>query len=287
MPAGIFGVPQDNKTIIPSQQGEYYSDSFHKRNMKRVSYGTLSEYRSPSDAIEMSIHLGKSQATIKDNYISVVVEAESFDEAFQKVKNELDRFCQHLSLKQRRIITYKNVIIEDDTGKAYTVGGSIVGLSVTMYNLKNLRQNITEVEKYHTIIDERLQKALDYYEQALLLYEKRQQIAEISSRFYMQIIASVYINLAKAVSTVLGDKRIDKDHKFRYKRLGIDEEFYKVKVRQIHKLRNNYGVAHYSLDDNKIKEIEDKYGESIQTVVDIIIRYRDYLSQHESDNDPI
>ena len=47
-------------------------------------------------------------------------------------------------------------------------------------------------------------------------------------------------------------------------------------------LRDNYDVAHYSLNPNSLKEVEKNYGIAVKIAITIIKKYRDFLNSKKS-----
>ncbi len=80
----------------------------------------------------------------------------------------------------------------------------------------------------------------------------------------------------KAASTVIGDPTIDKDYRSRYRQLGIEKEFFETRIEVARKLRNDYDVAHYRLDAERLGFVEGNSA-LVKEVAERIIR--DYL-QH-------
>jgi hypothetical protein len=101
----------------------------------------------------------------------------------------------------------------------------------------------------------------------------------------MLLIASVFLNLWKAISVIVGDPNEDSDYQRRYKKLNLDYGFFKTKIEKIRYLRNTCDVAHYSLTEESLKEIEVNFGEADSTVTEVLRRYREYLlNQSPKDN---
>jgi hypothetical protein len=58
--------------------------------------------------------------------------------------------------------------------------------------------------------------------------------------------------------------------------IGLDST-YKPKIDRLKELRDDYDVAHYSLSDDSLKEVEKSYGEAVNIASDILQQYREYL----------
>ena len=279
-PAGHFGVPQDGVTVLDGTVGgEYSGDTYHTATMKRVGYGSLPEYRAGEEAVDLTFSLGNSRVHIRDNFAFFETEATTYREAYDRAETGLHKFLQHLSLSHGVLFKYQPLMIESSEGNVYPIPMYTTMGTVTVYDLDRLRQNLLEADRCYYLSDQRLERALEYLTHALFLFEMRTQVATPLSGHYTMLVASVFLNLWKAASAVVGDrsKREDSDYKSRCIRLGFDEEFIKTKIDKIRKLRNDYDVAHYTLDDERIHEIEMNLGEAGAIVIEILRRYRQYL----------
>ena len=277
-PSGPFGVPQEGMTVLRGQAGEYVGDTYHTNTMTRVGYGALPEYRSDDEAIRMTFVLEQARISLRDNFLFLEIESASPQEASDQSMRIVNNFLRHLSLSRGQLFTAETLIIESD-GKVFPVPRYVRIAHVTHYNLEQLKLGIEEAESYYFLADQRLSRALEYYEQALLLFAKREQIAQPLSRNYGQVIASVFLNLWKALSVVVGDpsRPEDSDYQSRYKKLGFDYTFFKDKIEKVRDLRNSYDVAHYSLSEQDINEVDANFGIAHEVTAEVLQRYREYL----------
>jgi hypothetical protein len=276
-PAGVFGVPEEGGTVLPARPGSYPGAPIHTGTLTIVGHGTLSEYRQENQAIALLLHLGNIEGRIQDNFMFLQVEASTSHEGYDTVVDVLERFLQHLSVSQRRPFMYKPLIIESEDGKLYPVPKVLSLGSVTHYHLEQLSKDIQEAEAACFLEDAVLDRALQYFEHALLLNEKRGQIAPTLSRHYRYLISAVFLNLWKAVSVIVGDPSHDRDYQRRYRQFGFDYQFFTSKIQHLNSLRNSYDVAHYSLDENLLKEVDDNVGEAQNIASEVLRRYRDYI----------
>ncbi len=278
-PSGPFGVPEDGRTVVPSAPGEYIGDSYHARSMTKVGHGTLSQYRHPDEAIRESFEVASVQVRVQDNFAFLKVDAETPGGAYDKGQMVLEVFLQHLAVDQRRPFSYEVLYAESEDGKTYPPPRLVTMTSVTMYNLGSLRESIRKAQRFASIDDDRLQRALQYFEHALFLYEARNEISNMFSRHYRYLISAVFLNLWKSVSTIVGDPSVDRDYQSRYKKLGLDQAFFEQKIERLRTLRNDYDVAHYHISPERAKEIERNYGEAVSITSEVITYYREFLLQ--------
>lgn len=95
---------------------------------------------------------------------------------------------------------------------------------------------------------------------------------------YKSLIASVFLNIWKAVSAVVGDPSQDADYQRRYRELSLTDDFFQTRIESMRKLRNDYDVAHYTLDAGRLAQIEQEFGQSQVTTREVIGRYRERLT---------
>ena len=280
-PSGAFGLPELQKTILPSKPGKYYGDEFHTKTFVRTGYGSLPKYRKEEEAINLSLDFGDTKGSIRDNFIKIILDSDNSSNAYEIATNTLDKFLQHLAVSQKRVFTAKPLIIESENGKIYQVPQYLTISSVTIYDLERLSKDIKECQSLCFLDDERLNKALKYFEHAKILYEKRNEIADPLSRHHRYLISSIFLNLWKSVSTIIGDPSRRKDgYQKRYREIGFDIN-YKSKIDRLKDLRDDYDVAHYNLSEESIDEVEKSFGEAENITAEILNQYRKHLTQNK------
>jgi hypothetical protein len=280
IPGGPFGVPQDGVTILRGEAGkQFVGDTYHTATMIRVGWGSLPEFRADNEAIKRSFRLGDTQARINDNFLFIELETDSEREAYARAAHQVGTFLKNLSLNQGGLFTVRPLIIETDDGRIFPVPKYSTLGTVTVYSLDQLARNIDEALKYQELSDQRLERAVLYWSHARFLFGKRMEIADPLSEHHTLLISSIFLNLWKAVSTIVGDpsKSADSDYQRRYRRLGFDYGFFRTKIEKIRELRNNYDVAHYSMSEEAIQQIESNFGEADNTATEVLKRYRDHL----------
>jgi len=277
LPGGPFGVPEPGRTILPGRAGTFHGDMIHTATMTRVGYGALSEYRSDDSAINQPVHIGSLEGSIRDNFLTVEVTAENHTAAFSSATAAVDRFLQHLSVGQNRLFEYRPLVIQSKEGRSYR--GPFVGTlaSVTHYHLDSLKLDIESSQRFCDLADERLFRAMGYFEHALFLFEKRAEVAPIMSRHFGYLIAAVFLNLWKAVTTIVGDPSRPKDgYQRRYRDLGFGEDF-KARLDHLKTLRDAHDVAHPTLNKALLEQVEAAVGEAKNIAADVLRKYREQL----------
>ena len=272
LPPGPFGVPEDGRTVLPAQAGTYAGDAFHGALGIRAGYGALSRYRPDEEAIAADFELAGHPSQLRDNFLRVEVSADDHGGALALARDSVDSFVQHLGVAVGRSIIAVPLFVEGPNGDDRPAHTPFMLASVTMYNLRSLREQIGVAAKAAALTDDRLARAIGYFQHALWLFEQRAGIPNPYDSNSRLLIASVFLNLWKAASTVVGDPSTDGDYQRRYRELGFDHGFFKTRIEPLRRLRNDYDVAHYHLDPTAIEVVERQFGEASETVREILSR---------------
>ena len=276
-PPAVFGLPEKGVTVVAGAAGPIYSDSIHSATGVRAGYGTLPQYRQAAAAIDESLVLEGLRASLKDNFLVITIDALDHRQAQQKGTQVVDRFLQHLSVSAGRVFASRLLICDSESGQTYRIPILVGLVNLTAYNLEAMVSSIKEAERCAPVVDQRLDKALEYFEHAQLLYERRSSIADTMSRHFTRLVATVLLNHWKAVSTIVGDPSVDRDYQSRYRQLGFDQQFFKNRIEVLRNLRNEYDVAHYSLATDDLAKVEAEVGQAQQTAIQVIKKYREGL----------
>lgn len=280
-PTGIFGLPEGRRTVLPIP-AQYESDLYIELptgdRFRKVAWGSLSAYRSPESKLSEPLDFGEVKGRIEDNYVTLTVESDDADQAKAKLVNSVDRLLQHLALKYNVPLSFNGVSMKDENDNWYpirTVRMNVV--SFRAYNLDELRNEVQEVQAYVGLDDERLDRALTYFEHAIWLFEQRSQQGDLRSRHAAQVASTIFLNLWKAITTIVGDPD-EKDYQSRYKKLGLDYSFFKDGIDKVTRMRNTLDVAHYHLDPTVIAQVDQAIGEAVAVAREVIARYREFLN---------
>lgn len=276
-PAAPFGVPEDGMTVLPPGTGEYFGASYHTDTLTRVGYGALSRYRQEDEAIRLEAALGNVEARVHDNFVFLDVDAPSHRHALQLILARLESWLQHLSLNQGRLYTYTALILESEDRHTYPLPKFQIIANVTHYHLNSLAEDLKAAAAAHDVGDKRLRRALQYLEDAYLMFEKRSALAPVTSPQHTRLIAAAFLSLWKAAASIVGDPSVDRDYQRRYRELGYDQQFFETQLEPLREMRNVWDVAHYSLDTTAIDAVEKQFGDAQRIVTDVLKRYRSLL----------
>lgn len=280
-PSGAFGLPQDGVTVVSGPR-EGTGDIYRRigPDFVRAGYGELSEYRRPEDALCLSIRLPGAHVKIRDNFASVSLEATDTGEAMRAAISTLDKYLRHLMIEEPRPFSVKPLFAETDDGQAARAPfGSTTLANVTGYDLAALREHMEEAATFADLVDERLDRALDYFSHALFLYSKRMGIAGPFSPHQKFLVSSVFLNFWKAATAIIGDPALRKDRfQRRFVDIGLPKAF-RSRIERLKKLRDDFDVAHYSLDEDRTQHLEENVAEAQNICRDVISQYRVFLGQ--------
>lgn len=286
-PSTPFGLSVRDWPVIRAKKGDKLGDTNKMSDLKRVDYGQKSDDRSDGEGLNLAVDLNGRCVHFKDNQVNIEIEAPDMYQAHEIAIREFDLFIGNLSSIYQRFFSYRAIAIEDENGNI-TELPIPVNMKATIYDLDHLSSKILEASTYQEISDEKLLRSLQYLRLALFELDERKRIMPIVTTFERKgvrdwFLSSIFLNLWKALSTIVGDPSKDKDHQRRYKSLGLNYDYYLSKIKKAHDLRNDYDVAHYSLDEEKITMVDKNISEVIETAITVISRYRDYLRKKESE----
>jgi hypothetical protein len=174
------------------------------------------------------------------------VKANDRSEAIQLATDALDGFLQHMSVHMRLTFSAKFILGLTTKGQAFTAPPRF-DFANTTYNLDQLKKAVEDAQRYVSLQDEQLLRSLQYFEHASWLFERRNRLADFGSRHFTFLISSIFLNLWKAASVIVGDPSVDRDYQRRYRDLGLDRQFFRDRIESLRELRNNVDVAHYRL----------------------------------------
>jgi hypothetical protein len=268
-PAAMFGLPQDHHTVLPSGPQRIESAAYHRSGV-RASWGTLSRYRSEGDKVAATFSIGGCAADLTDNFLRIHVTADAHTDALDTAGALADRFAECLGLYSSHVVVAKAILVESDVGDA-TPARTMFPLGwTTTYDLAALRTNIDNAAAAADLSDERLARALRYYHHGMWLFEQQAKLADPFSIDGSMLISSVFLNLWKAASALVGDPTKDKDHQTRHRALGFDDEYFRTRIKPLRDLRNESDVAHYSLRGHDLAQLDAVIGAAANVVQELL-----------------
>jgi hypothetical protein len=275
-PSGMFGVPEDGKTIYPSSPTgasyEIVGPALDTLTGNPMGYGTLSKYRDVS--LSDDIILAEASLHFQDNYAFLNLTATDDAQALQRGVELVSRFCSFLSFNCGSYCSAE-LLQATTERRRLLLPKAVQLLALRTYNLSGLSSQIADATAAANVPSNPvLDKAVAYFYHALLMSE--QQITNPLSTHSKLMISEVILNYYKAVSTIIGDPSVDNDYQSRYKRFGIPKPLWDDAER-LRKLRNEHDIAHYRPDLGALENIQQHRGFASATAQAIIKAYIRWL----------
>lgn len=249
-PAGCFGLPDGNKVVIPADPNgrEVFGPAFDPRTSQLVSHGTLSQYRTPEQSLNLSLKSRGLVLSISDNFLSVAVDAQHAQVAADKALTYMEVLLQSLTAMYGERFSASVLSVQDAAGAAQParIGDvNIHYMKVMAFNAEELRDRFSMATNWAATADSAAKKALFYFEHACLLNEFAETlITSLPHASFSRALA--FLQLFKALTTIVGDPSSNRDYQRRCKRLGLARDFWQLRVRPLYDIRNDEDVAHYS-----------------------------------------
>lgn len=250
-PPGLFGLPEGERVVVPATPKPRHlkGSVLDTRSGKIVAHGTLSQYREEDQAASGQVDMAGFLLSLQDNFLEVIVEdADGAQSAADRSLVYVDTLLQSLSAMYGERFSAALLVSEDDAGVQQQVRANprnIRLMAVTVYNNQELSERFARAAAWAAVVDDVAHKALFYFEHACLLNEFSQTLS-LSSPHAAFSRASAFLQLFKALTTIIGDPSSDRDYQSRCKRIGLQKDFWQTKAKPLYDIRNDADVAHYS-----------------------------------------
>lgn len=260
-PPSYFGLPEGAKTVIKAEPGrELMSAVLDTHSGNLVRYGTFSEYRTEAEGVALKRQIADGTLEVWDNYFQISVEAADSLGAKSKTDATLSRLLRFLMAEQGDFFRATFVQTEDESGRSLPVvrPARLPLVHATFYNLHELVTRIERAAARAHLADERLDKALLYYEHARFLFNARGYAAQDGVHDSL-LITSAYLHLWKCIAVLLGDPGTDGDYQSRHKQFGLPKDYWSTTIQPLYEVRCEYDVAHYSLSPDALHKVEGAF----------------------------
>ena len=249
-PPAYFGLPDGEKVVVPATPAgqEVVTPVIDTWTGRIASHGTLSKYRLPPEAMTMDLRQESLQFTCHDNFATLTVDASGAQSAYNTATTAIDLFTQALTVQFGDRFTSEYLGIEDEHGTPLRIARPFqVSLGTTaFYNLHELRDRLTTAFGWTLSADPKSRKALLYFEHACILKDVAATLPPMGPHAgFTQALA--FLQLFKALVTIVGEPGKDRDYQSRFVSLGLPASFYEERVKPLYLIRNDEDVAHYSL----------------------------------------
>lgn len=265
-PPGPFGLPDGDRVVVSTMEGgrEIVGPAIDTRTGQVASHGTLSQYRSPEQAVDLSIASHTSELTLTDNYLRLSVDADSAQDAVDTAIPLADRLSQALSALHGTRFSATYLSTEDKLGNPQPVRArpqQLLRFEVTVFNTAELCDRVRTAFAWAENADAPARKALLYFEHACLLQEYSSTLQPLSTHAsFTQALA--FLQLFKALTSIVGEPGTDRDYQRRSATLGLAADFWQTKVKPLYTVRCEEDVAHYSREMPEPGVFLRRYGEA-------------------------
>lgn len=296
-PSGLFGIPQDDMTVLPvNYEYKYEFMELVSGTKVHIGHGTVSRYREWHEKLNLGLSLDGINAELHDNHLLLTLEADTTREAERKSHELMDWLMLNLMLNgaSKYRYYYKLLSIHSESGMeaALPLKPPMWGRYHMFYDLDELRSRFFGTVSYSNIIDEHLMKAFRYYDHGIEMIDRLPNPLQLSEfeKFNTQLMSvSAFLNFWKAITTILGDPNPKSDGKpvyeSRYKEYGILEDFFNTRIERLRKIRNEDAVAHYEVGSEGMANVFDNLSESQEVARVVLTAYREYLKQKKIKED--
>lgn len=259
-PSGIFGLPDGEFVVVPGGPDPIKSPVLDTRTGVLVSHGTLSRYRDEASMHRVSVSINDVSVRTEDNFATVVVNASTAEEAFAEAARIIDVFTQGLGAQLGEVVTGSLQSFTNAEGVTMLQRQHVPVqlMKLRAYNLEQLKEKVTTAAVWATSADTRAQKALYYFESALLFrnFANGLQLGTAHTAFAH---ALAFLQLFKAVVTIIGEPAVDRDYQSRARRLGLPADFWETDVKRFYLVRSDADVAHHSLETPDAAELQKQF----------------------------
>ncbi len=273
-PPKIFGLPEEHWTIVEAAPSHHYSPTLDFRTHNIVGHGTLSRYREYDDRLTATFVVNNIECQIDDNFLHAILEANNVSEALMLISQEIGRLCPLVSTFLGGSHLSFGILQAVQDGAPVPLSPRVTLMRVHAYNLSSLKEAILNASDMLDGLptDERLDQALRYFVNGGTLYRlmTEQGVGQV-------LEAPCFLEFWKAMAKIVGDPSGEKDHQSRYKKFGLDKEYYDRAIRPLHNIRNRFGVAHIaSVDAPAVVSLKD-VGQCQAVAGQVIQRYVKFL----------
>jgi hypothetical protein len=277
-PPAVFGLPDGDKVVIPTTKaGEHrklVGPTLDVRSRVLVSHGTLPQYRGDPEAVHVDLVAGALRLVANDNFVRVFADTANANEAYAAAMELVELVCQGMAAQVGVRFSAEHLSVQDANGTPQGVErpGALKFLNAAIYNTSELQKRLETAFAWAARIDDRGRKALLYLEHGCLLSEFADTLPIFSPHASFSW-ALAFLQLYKALTTLLGEPGTDRDYQSRAGRLGLPSDFWLKRVKELYEVRNDEDVAHYSLKDPHPGAMQNRFGQAAAVFKDAFAAY--------------
>jgi hypothetical protein len=241
-------------------------------------WGALPEYRSLDEQLSLELDLGSGvTGQIQDNNLMVRVVDADPESAFRRAHAAVEAYLDHLTLSHGTRFSFTPTWMQTADEVRIPVQLAAGKQALSWYDLSKLRDDFVTGQRYASLTDPQLLRALDYYVHAFLLQELAHSVDE-RTRHREFINVEIFLNVWKALTTILGDPSHEaKRYQVSYKTLGLSHDFFRDSITPLKGIRDSSDVAHHDLSRETADAVADALPAAFEVAREVIRRYRDRL----------
>jgi hypothetical protein len=282
-PSGFFGLPDGSRVVLPVRENrEIIGPVLDTRTGHLVAHGTLSEFRPSDGGANASTSVNGIKNSLRDNFLALDLEALNAQEAIQTGVSHAESIMRAMSVMHSERFSAEFMSIEDSIGNVQRPGASPNSnlLNLTSYHITELNQRFVKAAQWAAKIDTRAGKALFYFEHACLLNEFSQSLP-LSSPHAAFSRSLAFLQVYKALTSIIGDPSSDKDYQSRCKHLGLGKNFWPEKAKPLYVVRNQKDVAHYSESLPEMGAFLELYSQACIVLGEAFSAHMAYITQDQ------
>ncbi len=275
-PPGAFGLPEQGWTVLPTPIKNAYGPTLDTKTGQIVSHGTLSVFRREQERIKEQLRAGQYEVKLCDNFMLMKIEAPTPADALASASDLARKIFLRWAVFAGGVRFEERVLqMTDIDGRSYHVPQQVARFDLRGYNLESMRTSFRQSVAAVQSGDQRLERALVYFDRFLLLEEFSRKLNYLG-RAYGYLVGEMLLNLYKSITTILGDPKRDRDYQKRFRKIGLPENFWIERVKPIKVARDDLDVAHYRLTESPevLRKRVAKAGKACQ---ETITAYIDWL----------
>ena len=272
-PPAVFGLPDGAKIVVPASDAprEFWGPTIDSRTGHIVGHGSMSEYRKSDAALSTTVALRCGTAEFRDNFVELTIQASDPQQAADTALAEVEALLQALSVLFGQRFSARTLSVDDERGVPQSIRTKtqkVELFKLTVYDTVQLGKRIEQATRWICQADVATRKALFYAEHAALLAEFADSLPPGPHSAFSRALA--FLQLFKALTTLIGDPSSDRDYQSRCRRLGLPADFWVNRAKPLYLVRNDEDVAHYSHSMPTGLEFFDHYSSALKVLTEVL-----------------
>jgi hypothetical protein len=259
--------------VLPAVDGEYFLrfQSEDPLTNQRVVHGTLSQFRSVEQILEVKIALESLQLHFIEDSLFVTGPQTSTPESINRAHTQIENVMRLLSVLHGERFDAEVLSVLDGKGVPLPTLPARSGprFQATFYSLSTLSDRIQKCVAWSETMDERAGRAILYFEHACLLKEHADTMPSTSwNAAFSRSMA--FLQLFKALTALIGDPQVDRDYQVRCQRIGLPKNYWRERVKPLYLIRSDRDVAHHSHMPHQTAEFLDHFSKALQVLQEVL-----------------